>query len=397
MSETAASFEFENGAACPLIDTVLPDPATEETGTPSIPMALMLLGQCRGESAAAFFGDGKEKYKEEYKALTQNVLEGDRDTLAAIGTQYVRRRTGLRPQEIASDDTDALRCVEDLHNLGYCDLGYILSSDQVDEIRASVDWCKVQDRYAENQIYFRPTDPPPEARFGHYDVEDIVNAPHCLSLMNNARILKIVGQYLGCFPSIQDIGMWWSYPGRDTAGHNQLFHQDPPKPGRYLKMFIYLTDVNADNGPHKFVVGSERLTQRLWKNRDVVEQQSGDTWPALRHLMDWGGDALRKPDDLIEQAYGSDRIVSIEGGVGKAFIVNTRNYHKAMLPRTGCRLALTISFSSFVLDWIAGTNDGGHFFPPETAERVQKEFLPDYDLDEIRYLNRYYIRLPDAG
>jgi hypothetical protein len=52
---------------------------------------------------------------------------------------------------------------------------------------------------------------------------------------------------------------WWTFPvgGEADSGAAQLYHYDLDRV-RWLKVFVYLTDVDEVSGPHAFIRGSHR-------------------------------------------------------------------------------------------------------------------------------------------
>ncbi len=79
------------------------------------------------------------------------------------------------------------------------------------------------------------------------------------ALAGDLTLLSIAQAYLGCRPVFTSCTMWWStaFKSDPDAGQAQLFHFDMNHI-KFLKMFIYLTDVDEDTGAHVFVRGSHR-------------------------------------------------------------------------------------------------------------------------------------------
>ena len=99
---------------------------------------------------------------------------------------------------------------------------------------------------------------------------------------------------------------------------------------KFLKFFVYITEVTRDNGPHCYVRGSHQRKP-----------------PAL--LTDG-----RKSDEEIADHYG-DRSVEICGPRGTIFAADTRGFHKGKLLHRGIRLVYEMEFSNLTF---------GQTYPP---------------------------------
>lgn len=100
-----------------------------------------------------------------------------------------------------------------------------------------------------------------------------------------------------------------------------MFHFDMDD-YKFLKFFFYLTDVDAEAGPHVYVRGTHR-GKRL-----------GHLFP-MRRLA----------NDEVKRSYGSERILSLEDKAGGAFIEDTFGLHKGQPPTHKDRLVLQLGFA----------------------------------------------------
>jgi hypothetical protein len=155
-------------------------------------------------------------------------------------------------------------------------------------------------------------------------------------LVGDPAFLRIAERYLGTLPLFSEFGLWWSpagdrWPHQDAA---QKFHFDFDAPPSWLKLFVYLTDVGPDNGPHTYVRGSHRSDN-----------------PATRRLLQRG--YARVSDKDICDAFGDDNVVSIQGKRGTVFFADTRGFHKGLAPAAGHRLmAVSLYGPPHFNDWI---------------------------------------------
>jgi hypothetical protein len=136
--------------------------------------------------------------------------------------------------------------------------------------------------------------------------------------------------YFGGQARLKELGLWWSPGNRANRADSeaaQMFHFDYDAAPVWLKFFVYLNDVGAENGPHVFVRGSHRLGQE--KSREII-----------------GRGYERITDEEIEQTYGRDNVLEMTGQKGTVFAVDTMGFHKGKLPVSGHRLLAQLEFAS---------------------------------------------------
>ena len=158
--------------------------------------------------------------------------------------------------------------------------------------------------------------------------EEIAKNPGMQQLMADPALLAVAEGYIGATPSLSMLNLWWSTafgddPGADAA---QMFHFDFDPPPKWLLIFVYLTDVGLDNGPHVYVRGSHKAGH-----------------PAAKELLKRG--YVRISDEEIAQAFGSENIIEIHGARGTVLAVDTRGFHKGKMLNQGHRLMAQLTFS----------------------------------------------------
>lgn len=165
------------------------------------------------------------------------------------------------------------------------------------------------------------------------DLQQLAAVPELQALAFDPLILAVAQEALGAAPIHVQTNAWWTFPpervpgqsDEKTEGRNaQRFHQDFEFLN-FVKVFVYLTDVTDETGPHVYVAGSAN---------DYEERLPAFT-PSHRFA-----------DSEIEQAFGDDRIVSITGPKGEVTFVNTRGFHKGMPARRGHRLLVQLEYAS---------------------------------------------------
>lgn len=142
-------------------------------------------------------------------------------------------------------------------------------------------------------------------------------------LLADASIRAVAASYLGCEPILDLVTMWWSEPSPpvlDLASEAaQLFHFDMDRL-KFIKFFIYLTDVDHDTGPHCLV------------RRSHVRKP--------RALLRDG----RHSDASITASYPDD-VVQVCGPAGTILAVDTRAFHKGTPLVRGARLLFQLEFA----------------------------------------------------
>jgi hypothetical protein len=210
------------------------------------------------------------------------------------------------------------RHIASLCEQGYTELDRPLPAEKIEAIKDFLGTLKCYDPYHPEHGDFSIDNVPPETHVGHYRREDLVSNPDIMAAANDEGILKMVQEFLGAKPTISNVTIWWSFGGRSKAEHAQLFHRDLDD-YRFCKLFIYLTDVSSETGPHIFVKNSSNAN-KLLKIR-------------------------RYTDEEIKQAFGQENIIELSRPKGSAFLVNTYGFHKGMLPKAGNRLLLQVQYS----------------------------------------------------
>lgn len=208
--------------------------------------------------------------------------------------------------------------VKNLGTDGYTILDFKLSPEKVDAIVKYSEQINCYDTYRSESEPIDPRNAPVETHVANYKREDLLKFKPILDIANDSGLLQIVQDFLGAKPTVSNVNMWWSFGGRKQAEHAQLFHRDLDD-WRFCKLFIYLTDVNEDSGPHVYV----RKTSQS---------------PLFRKIR-------RYSDTEIESTFGKENVMRFTDTKGAAFVVDTYGFHKGLLPKSNNRLLLQIQYS----------------------------------------------------
>lgn len=156
--------------------------------------------------------------------------------------------------------------------------------------------------------------------------KDIINIPEVQEIIMDPTILNVVQDYLKCAPISSQVQVWWSINYQNSENElnrsAQKFHQDLAHV-KFLKVFVYLNDVNSENGPHVFVSGS---VQNLKLPVDYNVSQ-------------------RVSDEFIYEKYGKENVKVMTGKKGMILFEDTSGWHKGKPVINGKRIILCLEFN----------------------------------------------------
>lgn len=183
----------------------------------------------------------------------------------------------------------------------------------------------------------------------HYTPEDMSQCKELVALANHPQLLAIASSYLGATPTIAAMQAWWTMGHASNAielARDDMFHRDVDDL-RFVKMFIYLTDVHSQNGVHSFVPKSHRSTE-LVKRAPITDEQ----------VRRYFGDAGEK---------------TFTGPAGTIFLEDTWGIHRQTPAVTGRRCIFSVIYTVSGLD-------------PNSPPRPVAPLPPGLDA----YINRIY-------
>ncbi|MEA3194828.1 MAG: hypothetical protein QOD26_3161 [Betaproteobacteria bacterium] len=155
----------------------------------------------------------------------------------------------------------------------------------------------------------------------------LVNQPDFQRLMSDASIVALAERYLGVKPVLDTVNLWWTAKQGATPDSNaaQLWHFDMDRV-RWVKFFMYLTEVTPESGPHCFIAGSHR------------------TGGIPRRLRDKG--YVRLTDQDVAAEYSPQAVKTFTAPRGTILVEDTRGLHKGLPVLRGDRLMLEFEFSN---------------------------------------------------
>lgn len=155
-----------------------------------------------------------------------------------------------------------------------------------------------------------------------YDPQQLLESQDIEDLVTDQSFLAIAQEYFGCRPILDNVNMWWSAPfdKKGTSEAAQMYHFDLDRI-KFLKFFIYLTDVDSDNGPHCYVKGTHKRKARA--------------------LLSEG----RRTHEEMAKWYSKSDMVELCGEKGTIIISDTIGFHKGKPLVKGHRLIFEVIFA----------------------------------------------------
>lgn len=160
-----------------------------------------------------------------------------------------------------------------------------------------------------------------------YGVNDLLADLDVQTLLSDRSLLALAEMYLKARPRFDVLSMWWhtnfhSQPDSEAA---QFYHFDLDRL-KWLKVFIYLTDVGPHDGPHSFIEGSHGLK-------------------GIPHSFLSKG-YVRLSDGEVLSHYGVDKEVRFAAPRGTIIVEDTRGLHKGNAVSGNSRLILQLQLSN---------------------------------------------------
>lgn len=217
---------------------------------------------------------------------------------------------------------DVNKFVDEINQKGFSSTFHIPSKS----LTNLVDYCNSSEFEGQNSKakvrinYKKPVKPVNQEDLWYLNTEIYKECQEANDLAHHEDLVNIAAQYLGKEPKLFNVHAWWSFPpNTDDYVHNYGYHYDIDSV-KFVKFFIYLTDVDLDSGPHVIVANTHK--KKTWfqkRNRRLSEDQAVSSFP--------------KEDINI-----------MTGKAGEGFFEDTFAYHKGTTPKKP-RLIFQVEYS----------------------------------------------------
>ena len=223
----------------------------------------------------------------------------------------------------------------ELRENGYLLFPSAMSPELCDRLMQFAMSTKAHVRVMDNDQFSRASEPlkydasnPLAVRYD-YDTQDLLNSEDIQGLLADETLLTFAHHYLKKTPKADVLSMWWhtNFKLEPDSEAAQFYHFDMDRI-KWLKIFIYLTDVGPNDGPHAFISGSH-------KSGGIPTQ-----------FLDRG--YVRLSDNDVQSYYGKSQEVIFTAPRGSVIIEDTRGLHKGTEIKAGgkSRLLLQLQFSN---------------------------------------------------
>ncbi len=177
-------------------------------------------------------------------------------------------------RDIVNDHVPKIQSCHDLNienklkENGYVVLENYISQEQVEELKKITDNLPGYNFHIPNRAFNQETkvfSDDTDWNITAYKMDVMLQNKLILNIITNPKLVSLAQSYLGCMPTIHSINLWWSkYTGE--VFHTQKLHRDIDD-YKFLAFFIYLSDVDENNGPHVFYPkthnGSDNLDEKV--------------------------------------------------------------------------------------------------------------------------------------
>lgn len=160
-----------------------------------------------------------------------------------------------------------------------------------------------------------------EGKYFRSSITHIFDKDILIKFANNKYILSKITDYFGFKPEVSQISCWIDEPSNSKESVTQLFHRDPDDL-KVIKLFLYLNDVDENNGPFTYV---EKSHLSPWK----IANLSG-----------------RANDEEIKKIYPKNNIIKFKEPKHTIILADTKGYHKGTILKNNKRVLLNVVYVS---------------------------------------------------
>ncbi|WP_299900421.1 hypothetical protein [uncultured Aquimarina sp.] len=212
------------------------------------------------------------------------------------------------------------KIINQLVENGHSDLISIGESklEKIIDYANEIDYLDIDSKKPYKIDYSSPTKP---GKGLWYSNDKVISCEQIEQIVYDKNNVEIARKYLGVEPKIKDVRMWWSFPKTENKSTSLYgFHYDIDA-YKFLKLFIYITDVDSETGPHVIISNTH-------KRKTIFEKYN-----------------RRLTDKMVEERFNKERIKVMTGKSGEGFFEDTFCYHKGTSPLKP-RLILQIEYST---------------------------------------------------
>jgi hypothetical protein len=296
-------------------------------------------------------------------SVTQSLISlfcatgGVSNDLISRGISFLRAPYRIeKPKGVLNIEDDAKRseAIETLRDKGFYVFPTRLPDSICDELLkiSLTELCTSHDDSGRSEVGLFDRKSPASVKYA-INAERLIKHPVVQKLVSDMSIIWLAQEYLQSKPILDHLVMWWitnvnKAPDSEAA---QLYHFDMNKV-KFLKFFLYVTDVGTDNGPHCFI------------------QKSNRTGGIPASLLERG--YARILDEEAEKCFPPEDFIEITGLRGTIFAEDTRGLHKGKKLEHGDRLVFELEFANSLFGSTGKSPVLSQVDTPELAEALAR-------------------------
>lgn len=210
--------------------------------------------------------------------------------------------------------------IEILRRDGCAVLPIRLSGDDISALRAFAFTTPAYSGKVDETIGITETRIPNDQPMYRWRTSDLIESPVVKRVVIDGPFAAIAQDYLGCRPLLSTLTLWLN-PAYAGSNDQFVYHYDNDGP-RFLKFFIYLSDMDVGTGAHYFIKGTHgpKKPPAFARSRRCSEGE------LLAH-------------------YGRDREYVASGPAGMILAEDTMGFHRGSAMTQGYRLLLQLQYS----------------------------------------------------
>lgn len=336
----------------------------------------LLVAEIESHSIAKKIRIGDESWRNIVSDLCDNCLDSEGSSAANVNRQFAQHVVEIFLWKIPASNRDKIgkeitKIVQSkleikgltlrdsarskLDSDGIVSLGVKLNTTQLKDV-----WTYLQDKSCRESHYFEQGSGHPSSidvirshgsHYASYSRVTILGCPHLLDLCNDPAVINLIGSYLGCVPTLSGINLFWTF-ATSEPGNVSVFHRDQ-NGFRSVSMYVFLTEVDLDGGPHQYVMGSA-------------------DYETCRRVLDEGASKSVDVDQFFSPPWASDmvadvfgkRVTTVTGVPGTAFATDAYGLHRGVLPKKQDRLLFYAVYSLIPIESFIGDSSKASVVQP---------------------------------
>ncbi len=218
---------------------------------------------------------------------------------------------------------------EDLINAGYSLNANSVQINCIDNILNQLNKINgkyISDRYSSELDEYANINEPKAVKY-KYNTDKLLKIPEIQNIIVDRRVVQIAQNYLGYHPIIDYVDCFWTFPSKFGPDKEaaQFWHFDLDRT-KFLKLFVYLTNCELENGPHSYISGTHKPNS------------------IPKNILKYG--YSRIDTSLVDKNFEKERIITFTAKKGTTLFEDTIGLHKGSEVLSGSRLLLMIQFST---------------------------------------------------